>query len=151
MFQQQKKLWCELQIESWIFDINWMKFREFFITSNFSIRSQHNPIKTKQKHKTETCIIPKLCNTKYKAFKLRNPSVILGSAVDSIYGSSVVTAMTFSSARLSLLFFFAMSLNIWSEANEKARQWHTQKIKENENITTQLLNNETFVGNFSLR
>lgn len=28
--------------------------------------------------------IPKLCNTKYKAFKLRNPSVILGLAVDSI-------------------------------------------------------------------
>lgn len=28
--------------------------------------------------------IPNLCNTKYKAFKLRNPSVILGSGVDSI-------------------------------------------------------------------
>lgn len=59
----------------------------------------------KVKTQSKTCIIPKLCKTKYKAFKLRNPSVILGSSVDSIYDSSAVMAMNVAQFFVVLLFF----------------------------------------------
>lgn len=48
----------------------------------------------KQKKTQSKFTIPKLCNTKYKACKLRNPSVILGRLrriVDSICGASGTT------------------------------------------------------------
>jgi hypothetical protein len=69
----------------------WFKKITFSLCRNFNfipdIPLIQSKIESKQNKKSikKKNIIPKLCNTKYKAFKLRNPSVMVGSGVDSIY------------------------------------------------------------------
>jgi hypothetical protein len=55
-----------------------------------------------------------LCKTKYKAFKLPNPSVISLRVLIQFITRLLAVAMN---SRLVFL-FFAMSLNIWGEATQ---------------------------------
>lgn len=120
---------------------------------NFSRKIENRSEKSNQSDKQEKQeiknLIPKLCNTKYKACKLRNPSVISGRLqscdVDWIYDSTDVTRRWLVSAlSLSALFFSALSLNIWAESKHKTRNGKSTTMTNGgkKNITTQL-GNET--------
>lgn len=88
--------WIITKVANWLMNFKW-KLNEFFMTIPRASSTVHEIQKQviNKKILNQKFIIPKLCKTKYKALRLRNPSVMLGAALLIQFIVSSVTTMIF--------------------------------------------------------